>query len=282
MKKFEPSEQSKMLCSLYAHALDMQKTFINQLLHSSIIEVIELWILDHKDTYEKYILEMVWKKIIIVMNQDDNPLRAYEFPNHYKSMAEKIYKDPNSKKYQEILISFTEYLETITQGKIKKIIFTDFSDPLHIESVINNLKLLRDRIVIKLMMATGRNLNKILKLNISDILFEKKKIQIGPDLIRIPKSLIMWIGIYIHHSKSNRIDDRLFITIIGKPVFRTHFLRIIKYESEQAGLPKPLSLTDIQWNGVSKYLTSSQSIEKTLKKYNLKKLPKRFSSFHDK
>lgn len=128
-------------------------------------------------------------------------------------------------------------------------------------------------------MSTGRNLNKILALKMSDldldnsvVLFREKS---GSSLRINPGSGFMKkLKDYVAETQAERKDDTVFITRVGKPVHRTHFQHILDQASEQAQLGFKVAMTMIQWSEVAQSLIDHQSKEKVLDEFKLQSLPK--------
>lgn len=308
--KFADRPEAKLLWSKQRDAIRARKKMEYHLLQSAIEDSIGFWIMEVTRSrslspettrnYQNYLRDLIDRQILPLKDKNDQIYTTEQLTSLYPEICKRLDDlkelSVNEKKYRlNALMAFTQFLEDVTVKKIPKIVAplsfglgsTDRQPaPLilnHREtnSLINELRdaSIRDYIIVRLVMCTGRNLNKILGLKTSDIdfahsevLFQEKK----GDAIRCkPEMKIMeTLKEYMAETQSERVDDTIFITRAGKPVYRTHFQHILDNASEKAGLGFKVTMTMVQWSEVAKSLIDHQSEEKVLDEFKLQSLPK--------
>ena len=308
--KFADRPEAKLLWSKQRDAIRAREKMEYYLLQSAIEDSIGFWIMEVTRSrslspettrnYQNYLRDLIDRQILPLKDKNDQIFTTEQLAGLYSEICKRLDDSKelsvNEKKYRlNALMAFTQFLEDVTAKKIPKIVgplsfglgSTDKQQtPLilnHREtnSLINELRdaSIRDYIVVRLVMCTGRNLNKVLGLKTSDldftnfeVLFQEKK----GDVVRCkPGAKIMeTLKNYIAETQPERVDDTIFITRAGKPVYRTHFQHILDQASEKAGLGFKVTMTMIQWSEVAKSLIDHQNEEKVLDEFKLQSLPK--------
>ncbi len=307
--KFQDRPDAKLLWSKQKSVILAQKKLESHLFESTIEDAIGFWVIEVTNcqsfspetirNYQNYLLDLINRNILILKDANEQIYQTGQIAELYPEICKKLDAcndlSINEKKYRlNALIAFTQFLEDITNKKIQKIVAplsfglgsTDRKPaPLILNSrerhiIINEIKDIstRDYLVINLVMSTGRNLNKILKLKMSDldlansvVIFNEKEgnpIRINPGF-----TIIETLKHYLDTTQLERKDETVFITRAGKPVFRTHFQHILDQASEKAMLGFKVTLTMIQWSEVAESLIDHQSVEKVLDEFKLQSLP---------
>jgi site-specific recombinase XerD len=317
--EFKDRPKAKKLWSRQQDFIQAKEKLVSDLLVSAIEDAIGFWMMEASRSrsltpetlrnYQNYIQDLVDRQILPLKDKNDQIYQIEQiadlypveqiadlYPEICKRLEASKDLSINEKKYRlNAVMAFTQFLEDVTNKKISKIVAplsfglgsTDKKPaPLilnnqEINILINEIKdvSLRDYLIVRLVMSTGRNLNKILALKMSDldlansvVLFQHKK---GESIRFNPGGKIMaTLKDYITATQTERIDDNAFITRAGKPVYRTHFQHILDQASEKAGLGFKVTMTMIQWSEVAKSLIDHQSEEKVLEEFKLQSLPK--------
>lgn len=307
---FADRPEAKLLWSKQRDAIRAREKLEYQLLQSAIEDSIGFWIMEVTRSrslspetirnYQNYLRDLIDRQILPLKDNNNQNITIEQLSGLYSEICKRLEVSNeltiNEKKYRlNALMAFTQFLEDITAKRIPKIVAplsfglgsTDKQPaPLilnhkEINSLINELKdaSIRDYIIVRLVMCTGRNLNKILGLKTSDldfahseVLFQEKK---GNAIRCKPGTkIIADLKNYIAETQFERIDDTVFITRVGKPVYRTHFQHILDQASEKAGLGFKVTMTMVQWSEVAKSLIDHQNEEKVLDEFKLQSLPK--------
>jgi integrase len=307
--KFDDRPEAKLLWSKQQDAIQAREKLEYYLLQSTIEDAIGFWIMaaarsrclspETARNYQNYLRDLIDRKFLPLKDENDQYFTIEQLSSLYSEICKRLDASKelsvNEKKYRlNSLIAFTQFLEDITTKKIPKIVAplsfglgsTDRQPaPLilnHREtsSLIKELEdvSIRDYIIVRLVMCTGRNLNKVLALKTSDldfahseVLFQEKK---GIAIRCKPGTKIMAdLKNYIAETQSERVDNTVFITRAGKPVYRTHFQHILDQASEKAGLGFKVTMTMVQWSEVAKSLIDHQNEEKVLDEFKLQSLP---------
>lgn len=306
--KFEDKENAKLLWSANTSVKQAQKKFESRLFESCIEDAIGFWVMEVKNNrsynfetiknYLNYLLDLIERNILLLKDKYDQSYLIKQITELYPEFCKRLEAceglSINEKKYRlNAFMAFTQFLENVTHKKIQKIIppFTIelYSNrepaPLVLNSqqrkaILDEIKeiSIRDYLVVKIVMTSGRNLNKILKLKLSDldipnnvILFREK--EGDPTRFNPGSNVMKQLKDYIKTTEKERKDETLFITRTGNPVFRTHFQHILDQACENAGLGFKITLTTCQWSEVAESLIDHQCTEKVLNEFKLQSLP---------
>lgn len=308
--EFKERPESKQLWSKQKKAIFAKEKLISSLLVSAIEDGIGFWIMEATRSrtltpetirnYQNYLLDLIDRQIFPLKDKNDQIYHIEQIADLYPEICTRLEASKdlsiNEKKYRlNAVMAFTQFLEDVTNKKILKIVAPlsfglGSTDNQSAPPILNNHEInilinairdvsVRDYLVISLVLYTGRNLNKILSLKMSDldlansvVLFHDK----NKALIRFnPGSHIMPVlKEYIAATQIDRKDGNVFITRAGKPVYRTHFQHILDQASEKAGLGFKVTMTMIQWSEVANSLINHQSEKEVLKEFQLQSLPK--------
>lgn len=308
--EFKNRPKAKKLWSRQQDFIQAKEKLVSDLLVSAIEDAIGFWMMETSRSrsltpetlrnYQNYIQDLVDRQILPLKDKNDQIYQIEQIADLYPEICKRLEASKdlsiNEKKYRlNALVAFTQFLEDVTNKKISRIVAplsfglgaTDKKPaPLilnhrEINALINEIRdvSVRDYLIISLVMHTGRNLNKILALKMSDldlansvVLFKdknEKSIRFNPG-----GKIMATLKDYITATQAERIDDNVFITRAGKPVYRTHFQHILDQASEKAELGFKVTMTMIQWSEVAKSLIDHQSKEKVLDEFQLQSLPK--------
>lgn len=308
--KFKDREKAKLLWSAHESAVKAKEKLIADLLISEIEDAIGFWLeeMTRKRSlspetirnYQNYLRDLIDRNILMIKDKQNQFYQLEQIIDLYPEICKRLEAiknlNINEKKYRlNAIMAFTQFLEDITAKKILKIVTplsfglgsTDrqIAPPIlnnrEINTLLNEIQdiNIRDYLIVNLVLKTGRNLNKILALKMSDldmanlvILFKDK----NEKLIRfnLGNKIMITLNDYINKTQTDRKNDTVFITRAGKPVYRTHFQHILDQASEKAGLGFKVTMTMIQWSEVANSLIDHQSEEKVLKEFQLQSLPK--------
>ena len=307
--EFKDRKIAKKLWLQQKKFIQAKEKLVSELVISTIEDAIGFWIMEATRSrnltpetlrnYQNYLRDLIEREILPVKDKNDQIYQTEQIADLYPEICKRleVSKDlsVNEKKYRlNALMAFTQFLEDITTKKILKIVaHLSFGlgprDEQRAPLILNNREInilineirdvsVRDYLVVSLVLYTGRNLNKILALKISDldlansvVLFQNKN---GEPIRFNPGAKVMaTLKDYIAATQIERKDDNVFITRAGKPVYRTHFQHILDQASEKARLGFKVTMTMIQWSEVAKSLIDHQSEEKVLEEFQLQSLP---------
>ncbi len=308
--EFKDRLEAKQLWSKQKDAIRAKEKLVSSLLISAIEDAIGFWIMEATRSriltpetirnYQNYLLDLIDRQILPLKDKNNQIYHTEQIADLYPEICTRLEASKdlsiNEKKYRlNAVMAFTQFLKDITTKKILKIVAPlsfglGSTDRQSAPPILNNREInilineirdvsIRDYLVVSLVLHTGRNLNKILALKMSDldlansvVLFHDK----NEEPIRFnPGSKIMAVlKDYIGETQIERKDDNVFITRAGKPVYRTHFQHILDQASEKARLGFKVTMTMIQWSEVAKSLIDHQNEEKVLDEFKLQSLPK--------
>lgn len=307
--EFKNRPNAGLLWSTQRKAIEAKEKLVSKLFTSVIEDAIGFWIMEVISSrslspettrnYQNYLRDLIDRQILPLKDKNDQHYTIEQIAALYPEICKRLDGSRelsiNEKKYRlNALMAFTQFLEEVTTKRLPRIVVplsfglgsTDKHPPPLVlnhqerNGLINEVKdiSIRDYLIMRLVMCTGRNLNKILGLKMSDldfvnsvVLFQDK----NGDIVRC-KPGVNIIGIlknYVTETQPERVDDTLFITRAGKPVYRTHFQHILDQASEKVGLGFKVTMTMLQWSEVAESLVSHQSKEKVLDEFKLQSLP---------
>ena len=308
--KFIDRPEAKLLWSKQRDVIRAREKMEYHLLQSAIEDSIGFWIMEvtrnrnlspeTTRNYQNYLGDLIDRQILPLKDENDRIFTTEQIAGLYPEICKRLDDlkelSVNEKKYRlNALIAFTQFLEDVTAKKIQKIVAPlsfglGSTDKQPAPLILNNREInillheiedisVRDYLIISLVMHTGRNLNKILALKMSDldlansvVLFQDKNGE--PIRFNAGTKVMAALKDYVATTQPERKDDSVFITRAGKPVYRTHFQHILDQASEKAGLGFKVSMTMIQWSEVAKSLIDHQNEEKVLDEFKLQSLPK--------
>lgn len=307
--QFTKRQKAKSLWDKMSELYFAQEALKDNILESPIKDAIGLWFLSNPvrqqltfDTirnYVNYLDNLIDRKILPLRDQNKRLYKTAQLADLYPEICTKLHNvvdiSITEKKYRlNALISFTQFLQEISNNKLPKMIAPPWlnseSDdkqttpssltPSQKEAFLKALMDInvRDYLVIRLVMSTGRNLNKILELKLSNVNFTFSSLKLTenglPLMSVIDSDLMQTLKSYIADTQNERKDETVFITRTGNPVFRTHFQHVLDLASEKAQLGFKATMTMLQWTEVSESLLNFQNKEKVLNEFKLPKLPK--------
>lgn len=308
--EFKNKPEARRLWTKQREVIKAREKLVSNLLISAIENAIGFWIMEttHSHSlspetirnYQNYLWDLIDRQILPLKDENNQIYMSEQIVGLYPEICKRLEgtKDLsiNEKKYRlNALMAFTQFLEDVTDKRIPRIVAplsfglgsTDrLPAPLllnkrEIKNLIIEIKdiSIRDYLIVRLVMTTGRNLNKILGLKLSDLDLDNSVLlfpeQRGDSTRFNPGETIMKnLKDYIAATQIERKDDTVFITRAGKPVYRTHFQHILDQASEKAGLGFKVTMTMIQWSEVAESLIDHQSKEKVLEEFKLQSLPK--------
>ena len=289
-----------------------------ELLDSSLASVIAFWrdqVLEKKQlsketisNYVRYLHDLEAKGILLTKNHEGKLLILDEFRVNIPFIVQTLLKypqlSPQEKRFRlNAIISFVNFLNEITFGKIQKLIVPQefelkqtIRSPAPIALTSNEWQYfwaalekisLRDCLIAKIMCYTARPLLKVLELKVTDLNFENNakvtftesdgsKSTVGLDSkMRTDLKKYLEGTKDLHQSEA----DLLFITSKGNPIYRTHLTQVFKRASLEADLGFFVSAKMIQWSQVYDIVkTGILSRIQILEKFQLNNFPKQLEA----
>lgn len=229
--------------------------------------------------YQRYLLDLQSRGILPQKNAHGRPFILDEFrvnsPFILKALLENAELTQQEKRFRlNALVSFVNFLNEITFGKISKIKVPEelalkekrrspapkaltLTEWHSFWTALEKISL-RDCLIAKIMSFTARPLVKVLELETSDLNFEKN-VQVTfseaggrSSTIQLDSKMKADLEEYLESVKGVRSKKNhlLFITSRGNPIYRTHLTQVFARASLDADLGFFVSAKMIQWSHV--------------------------------